>query len=624
MKKIIVVLSALAFCISSFINLEPAQNQRENTLENTPPIAQKIELIKLSKVDNLGNNYLYKAHFSAKEQALRGKSSISVNTGKGNFILTDDGKGGDEKSGDFVFTTSLKMEDNLVQKLVETQNQLAEKAKFQQVSFVNRSQVIEKVQKADFRAVLEGKSFEINPLLTASIFLDPVELNKLKEKSLLINDVTVVEDPTRTYDPCKTANKGNSNGVWAFHKLVANMANTPLTTVSTKDFMIDWVDNHLFAQITHPNSSDVTINKVASKTRVIRAWYKNSGGVLLNPGIPSNWKSIVKPEEFPVRLLAIVNRLDLRGNMGYGNTNGGEGRFVFCFIDENCNHGNNGPGTMTFILEYGIPIANCTALADYARKWWILKDIPFGSSYNSQLEIITNVFTKANANASRPNKSALNHMRTNDFISGSWEIRDFEIDVTSKKLKIIPPNKEPKRNLQGTTALATRVNGIANINNYSIPSDEQGMSALLPTPSFRWNSSGITNANNRREFSFNSCSSCHTGETRHNQSGNPLSNSFTHIRPRNIGTKAVLSQFLTGLGNDDLSTDNDTDPLGNFVVNDVTGSGLSPKNFNETKRRAEDLELLAFDAGCSSSSNFPFQIVALSQRLKFQPINMEH
>lgn len=618
MKKNILFLCIITFVISSFISLEFLQKEQKNKFEQNPPIAERVELIKLKKQDKLGNTYLFKAFFSEKDKALFKVSKLPISIGKETITLFNDGQNGDEKANDAVFSTLMALKDTEIVKMIEMQNRVLEKSKFQNVKFINRSQVIQKFKKIDAKAALLGRPIVLNSLFTASIFNDPEVIQELREKSLLITDVTVVEDPTRTYDPCKPiGSKGNPNGVWSFNKLVENMANTPLTGVSTKSFLIDWVDNQLFAQVTHPTSSDITLNKSISKISVIRAWYKNSGGTLPASGLPDNWQQVVKPEDFPVRLLAIVNRLDLRGNIGYGNSNAGEGRFVFSFVNENCQTGNNAFGTMTFIMEYGIPISNCNALSSYAQKWWILKDVPFGVNYNSQLEAITNVFTKINANSSKPNRSALNHFRTNDFISGSWEIRDFEITTTTKKLKIIPPNKEPKtaNGFNNTQALASLIDAISNINNYTIPANNQGMSSVMPSSSLRWNSPAVVDKNKRREFSFNTCSSCHTGETL---------NPFTHIRPRNIGSRAALSSFLTGLGSDNVATDDDNDPLGVFFVNDVSGSGLAAKEFNETKRRAEDLENLVFDSGCSNRPVFPFRVIALAQRLTFEPLNMEH
>ncbi len=59
---------------------------------------------------------------------------------------------------------------------------------------------------------------------------------------------------------------------------------------------------------------------------VIKPWLIKS-----NPGVPpisitlANWETFTLDLKFaPFKLLAIVNRLDLRGNSGYGFSNAGE------------------------------------------------------------------------------------------------------------------------------------------------------------------------------------------------------------------------------------------------------------------------------------------------------------
>jgi len=277
-------------------------------------------------------------------------------------------------------------------------------------------------------------------------------IDDLRSKSLMITDYTVVDDLDKTYDPCRknragSPNKGNANGPWSFKTLMDNIANTPVTGVPTKDFVVDWVDQFLFSASTHPISNDSAPNRTTAKDRFIKAWMRNSG-LTVPANVPANWKSLnLKVEEFPVRLLAIVNRLDLRGNHGYGTlNNAGEGRLVFSFVDSNQNcsvRDEKATGVMTLIFEYAVPITSCVDLQAYASKWWDLHQQPFGLAFNSKLVDLTNVFTAANVTVLNPNRSALKHLRTNEFLTAPWNLRDFVLDSKTKKLTIVHPDKEP-------------------------------------------------------------------------------------------------------------------------------------------------------------------------------------
>ena len=615
--------------------------------EVAPPIVEQLFIKRLDSPDSAGNNILLIAKFPESETRLRTLPALIVNLdGQRRVSFADNGIRGDLRAADGQFTAALKVDENALSNLMKRNNELVQKKEGIEAAFVGRSAVKRKL--SPFLIDSFKRGFVIPFDLVFTSIVDGTTLPDIRDKSLMITNTSVVEDLTRTYDPCRTP-KGNANGVWSFRTLVANMSNGFSTP---EQFLVDWVDNFLFSLHTLPLSGDATTNRLPSKTKLIRAWLKNCAIPLPAAGLPAGWQTspLLKAQEFPVRLLAIINRLDLRGNSGYGGfSNSGEGRFVFCFIDSNapaCSNGNNGPGTMTFILEYGVPLKNCVAVKDYATKWWNLRTTPFGAGFNTALESITKVFTDANANPSRPNKSALNHFRTNDFLrtppniaQDPWDIRDFEIDATSHKLKIIHPNKEPMEKSNGAVAgvipaklasLVTFVNGLpitaANPSPpYTIPNDIQGQHApmrvsLAARYNWRGGAAPLTIIPlNRREFSLNTCSGCHKGET---------NNPFTHVRPRLIGGAAPLSGFMTGLGPDDNATPVDlldNNPMGSFFVTDPGPTPLpNQKEFNEALRRAIDLEKLIFGTACQPVINIPQELVAIHHIFKFRPLNMEH
>ena len=111
----------------------------------------------------------------------------------------------------------------------------------------------------------------------------------------------------------------------------------------------------------------------------------------------------------PFRLLAIVARLDLRQNAPFGGA-GGEGRFVFNLLDAAGN-----PTQYLLILEYGLDAADCNAVLNWANIWHTLGTHPFGPNYNAALQTVTDRFTTINSSPAKPNGSALNQARTDDF-----------------------------------------------------------------------------------------------------------------------------------------------------------------------------------------------------------------
>lgn len=631
MKKVF-FMGALVAAVLCLAALDGHQTVNPNLFGQDPPVVQQLWLQKLKAPDKAGNNVLIQAEFLRDDAKIAGQKELKINLNEQSQItLFDNGENGDEKPQDGVFTAPLRLDEGKLTELINRNNELIKGKNNVETEFAGRSVVNRRLQIVDLNRLKEGLRVPLDLIFLSAV--NGATLPNIRDKSLMVTDLSVVQDLTRTYDPCRTPNKGNPNGVWSFGTLISNMANQPSTGVTPKQFLIDWVDNFLFSAQTHPGSGDATTNRTAAKAKVIRAWIKNSGlPVPGGAGVPVGWQGLaLKPEEFPVRLLAIVNRLDLRGNLGYSfpasGFNAGEGRFVFCFVDSNnsCSTGNNGPGTMTIIFEYGIPLSTCTSIKNYGQQWWNLRSMAFGAAYNNALQSITNVFTAANAMPSKPNKSALNHLRTNEFIQSPWVIRDFLIDAGTKKLKMVHPNKEPMQNSNGPAGpnvapLVTFVNALpfpANPNPaYAIPNNLAAMHAPMPSPGHFWRGSAanVMNAQDRRGFSLNTCSGCHARET---------NNAFTHVKPRNVGSKAALSGFMTGLGSDNKGTDNDADPVGKFFVNDPGPVAPLPQSeFNEALRRALDLEHLV-NTTCFSIFA-PVDLIAFERTLRFRPLNMEH
>jgi hypothetical protein len=439
----------------------------------------------------------------------------------------------------------------------------------------------------------------------------------IPEKSLVITNLRVVENGARTFNPCTGA--GTPMGRWTFGYLMTQMANQPVTGINPSTFTRNWLNKWM----TNQTINGWTVaQRQKIQTLVIDPWVAASGG----PGMPLNL-SIA-----PFKLLAIVNRVDLRNNTTYGGGNAGEGRFVFGLIDRT-GRGGTAPYTstgarncretqFTVIFEYGIDRRSCEAVRDWGRQWHNLRNYALGSfAYNNALQAITDQFTTAGVAPHKPNGSALNQLRTNEVelllgvsTNPIWELREFKIGgeppVNPGQLEEVTVKMTPDLSLNQTALVTDYVNqNTVDILNQTdvVPEIFQGLpflggSALAPRNptaavdvNTHWNNPPggpfIVNRQARHEFSLDTCMACHTGET---------NTVFTHIKPAPFGTEAGLSGFMNGITPGTLVTP--------FKVVDPADGLPVKRKFNEFRRRRIDLDILVH-----SSCVFDF-------RRRFRPL----
>lgn len=400
--------------------------------------------------------------------------------------------------------------------------------------------------------------------------------------SLMVVHPRVVEDRERTFDAC--SGKGNPTGVWTFNRLMTDMANQPLTGIHPAEFVEHWLKSWLDTQ--NVNTFDVD-KRPQMFDQVLKFWPRDSKGRL-------------DLKQSPMRLLAIVNRVDLRKNLVYGNGAGGEGRFVFGVMRRH-EDGSCDVMPFTVILEYGVPLNKCENVRDYGQKWKDLDSMLLGSSaYNAALQNLTDVFAKANAAPDKPNGSAINQVRTNEnALDPLWELREYHLGDTPGQLEIASTVLEPHRATYNpaplphtTTLLADFINlNEADIlaNTYDVPAIFMGQpfltgAALNPdiSPGSAWAHPFVLNNDARHLMSLNTCSSCHGSETE---------TKFLHVEPRNMGFQAALSRFLVG----DPGTV--TSPSTFTMPDPVSGV---PRTFGDLLHRQADLDALvssSCDAG---------------------------
>lgn len=496
-------------------------------------------------------------------------------------FFRDDGKAPDRQAGDRIFSAIIDAEVDELEEMNKRAGELTQAQRAQPVfdrRSISGSKTVEFFNISNFNA---GVAVQVHPFSfgaaspgaspTAGLIAGPPPP---AAKTLMITDLSVVEDPLRTWDPCNPA-AGTPMGAWTFGKLMTDMANTPVTGIPASDFVRRWLRTWQFPQTI--NSDVVADRDAAIKAQIINAWEAASGG----PGAPLNLAKA------PFRLCAIVNRVDLRGNMTYGGStnnpcdpqcNSGEARFVFSAVN-GCS-----PVRFLVILEYCVPRHGCKEIKAWGKQWAALAGIPFGPAYNTALQAITDQFATANADPSRlPNKSAINQVRSNEILDFPWDMREWRIfasDSDAGWLRQVTVKQTPDFDLNLLPIIAAYCNDPANIplilsETHKVPLNYLaapflGGSAPMPTPGFFWDGpppagTSIFTPNARHKFSLNTCNGCHAGET---------GAFFTHVSERPSGIPSNLSGFLTGIAVPDPAV------------------GAPVRAFNDLARREIDLDQL--------------------------------
>jgi hypothetical protein len=357
------------------------------------------------------------------------------------------------------------------------------------------------------------------------------------ERELLVRALPVVEDTNRT-----TWN-GNAaapvSGAWHFGKLMTHMAGDQPPAV----FVENWISTWQTTQTVNGQNAPAR----AAIDQIIDAWPRLGDGSL----------NLRQP---PMRLLAIVNRMDLRSD-----TRAGEGRFVFGVLDSGGN-----PTQFTVILEYNLPLEVMSA-DEWADAWHALGALaPSSSAYRTALQEITDSFAGPDVLPTRPNGSAISQVRTNEIhLSSPWELREFGLSAAGD-LRMRTVALTPRNGLNGNTRLADFINANTDAilaGTHTVPLVFGGVrfrGARVTNDIDFWSAPGIEDPEARHLFSLNTCNGCHGAET---------NTAFLHVNPRSVGQVASLSGFMTGT----------------TVIDPVDGT---PRAFNDLARRADDLETL--------------------------------
>lgn len=463
-------------------------------------------------------------------------------------------------------------------------------------------------------------------------------IDSVRKNCIFITDLKVVEDPTRTWNPCTQT--GNIDGAWTFKSLFKQLASSDPKNLANDStisaFVKNWLNNYAVRRIIN---NDTVVPRTFVNDKILNPWLSKS----LAAGAPAGQLDM---RFAPFKLTSIVNRFDIRERDA--GIPAGEGRFTFCLINSTC----TAPEEFTMVLEYGINKKNnCDTLQAWATQWFNLKNFEIGSSqYNQTLQAITDQYTKCGQNSQKPNKNCLNTIRTNEraltnAVPARWEFRQFILSDATHMLFESPLHKifQDKYNAQvdneDVRAMVAWVNlnrsGI-NKDQYDVPDIDPisgknftaGAAHILDTPVgdpsvmnvYHWDGGHsksnpaiyIKNSTTRQVFSLNSCTGCHAGE---------MQTFFTHVDPVFFGTQASLSGFLTGTAGRggaidfDFNTTNDS-----FMVKDAAlrpASNPKIRMFNDILRRAKDLKDFVVSPPCATP-------IALRNDLMFKPLGMVH
>jgi hypothetical protein len=534
-------------------------------LAKAPPEVQSATVELLAKPVAAGNAVLRVRFVDRRRQ-----TTLVIQGGAGPAPLRDDGVAPDDKAGDGSYAGWVGINPDQLRR-----EQLRRVALAQRVKTVPVFKLREFRGLADFRpspatALVPGVAQAIDKFNGVPITVDPA-------RELLVRHTLVVEDPARTWDPCTGV--GTPMGAWTFGRLMTEMANQPVTGIDPSDFVENWVRQFMDVH---------TIN-------TFNVWPRPGAQDLIDlwPKLPDGRLDLAQS---PFRLLAIVNRQDLRGNLVYGGSgDAGEARLVFGAVK--CSGINDGKLTFgsqsvlqfTVIFEYGVPRSSCPEIRSWAQQWHALGTMVIGSAaYNAALQAITDQFTLRDANSAKlPNRSAINQVRTNEFALASapvdalWDLRESKLvpgGLGSGQLRLATVAQTPDASMRvGAGALRLRdfINGheadlLAGTHivplSYPAGTPFRGGQAE-PGAGTAWTTAGILNTEARQKFSIATCNGCHTLET---------DTRFLHIAPRATGAESQLSDFLTGAGMPK------TDPV----------SGV-PRSFNELLDRQMKLDATA-------------------------------
>jgi hypothetical protein len=393
----------------------------------------------------------------------------------------------------------------------------------------------------------------------------PIAVDPAKE--LLVTDLSVVNDPVRTvWDGTE------ATGHWSFSRNMYWMNGKK----EPSRFILEWLrtwerDQDVGGAVSkaRPNIRKLVINPWLAVSK--KADGKTPCDVCTpsatNDCSASDFQCTLDLTKEPFRLLAIVNRVDLRSTVP-GAFNAGEGRFVYGVLRRNpMTNEIDGRFQFTVILEYEQPAKDVNGVRSWAKDWHALGGKSFkDKQFNQALAQVTEKWA-ANRCKGKPNDSCINQIRTNEVsldptptepAKRIWELREFRLRGQPARFAQHAVAQTPRIGLHGTDQLATFINK----NQAAIEAGTH----VVPKEFLGADSPGIVSNKARHLYGLATCDGCHTAETI--AAGG--SADFTHVKVREAHQESALSPFLRG-------------------TTSLDPKDGSPHAFNDLQRRADDL-----------------------------------
>ena len=223
----------------------------------------------------------------------------------------------------------------------------------------------------------------------------------------------------------------------------------------------------------------------------------------------------------PFRLLAIVNRLDLRSD----DKPAGEGRLIFGFALPNVPT----PPQLTIIFEYDLPSTGARGLSaeSWAREFHALGSLEFGEDMAARLETLTRRFTDRTSEGA----PTLAQVRSSENLFGApWEFREFMITGNGALEQVVVANT-PDSSLDSSAELATWVQenaAMVRTGKFELPDRFEG-GASQSFVGRSWELGGGLDEETRKGFAMNTCNGCHSSQE------TDITDTFYHVTPQRLG-----------------------------------------------------------------------------------------
>ena len=580
-----------------------------------PPVAAAVELLEFSKPLPDGRNAMVRMDFNgafapnANGEPGKVPDRMVLHTESGVVVLNDLGLFGDAKAGDGILTAVIQFDRSRFDGDIKSFLERARVKKLNQAPLFNGRELVGAVDfdvANPFPKVGEPRqlTFSLPNLGSVTVLARPFPFlpialppSTAPNKTLMITDTGVVQDPGRTFSPCTPAGAiapfGNPNGVWSFKTLMSNMGNGTPPQVFINDWLNQWRNGAAAGTVKH--SDGITVSFPVPSRLALQGVISSLQGAAWNPAVPAT----LDLNKLPFRLLAIVNRLDLAQAGFYGPSGGAELRFVFGLVEKQGAVCVPAAQQMTVILEYKVPESTCLGLKNLANLWIALDALVPGSApYNAVLQTLTDDVTPINANPAKLNGSAIGQVRTNELKLGlPWELREFTLQPSPALglLRHETVKNTPDATHNNTALLNSWINSVGGSNPPSLAVPRQfgavdfigsanryGPGAFPANPP--WDGAPANNPTKRFNVSQNTCGGCHLNETGTN---------FTMIHANGpLNAPAGLADFLTGVA---------------MPKNDAKYGAALLHSFNDLQRRGQRLDQVAVNA-CLTLPILPMQM----------------